>query len=126
MIADAKTRRILCTAHAAGSCHDFKLYEASVGSAVSGRIRLKGDSAYQGLLRLHANSQTPAKKPRGGVLTEAEKAHNRRLSRERILIENLNAKVKVFKIVSNQYRNRRKRFALRMALICGIINHEQN
>ncbi|MCL2358541.1 MAG: IS5/IS1182 family transposase, partial [Candidatus Bathyarchaeota archaeon] len=31
---------------------------------------------------------------------------------------------KVFKIVANRYRNRRKRFGLRMALICGIINFE--
>jgi len=34
------------------------------------------------------------------------------------------AKIKVFKCVSNTYRNRRKRFNLRMSLICGIINFE--
>ncbi|MDR2204351.1 MAG: IS5/IS1182 family transposase, partial [Nitrososphaerota archaeon] len=27
-------------------------------------------------------------------------------------------------ITSSKYRNRRKRFGLRMALICGIINYE--
>ncbi|MCL1969858.1 MAG: IS5/IS1182 family transposase, partial [Candidatus Bathyarchaeota archaeon] len=32
---------------------------------------------------------------------------------------------KVFKIVAYRYRNRRKRFGLRMALICGIINFEK-
>ncbi|MDR0764121.1 MAG: IS5/IS1182 family transposase, partial [Synergistaceae bacterium] len=42
----------------------------------------------------------------------------------RILIENINAKIKVFKITANKYRNHRKRFALRMSLICGIINFE--
>jgi transposase len=57
-------------------------------------------------------------------LTSDEKAGNRRISRERILIENINAKIKVFKIVSSKYRNRRKRFGLRMALICSIINLE--
>jgi hypothetical protein len=30
----------------------------------------------------------------------------------------------VFEIVANKYRNRRKQFGLRMALICGIINFE--
>ena len=82
------------------------------------------DSGYQGILKFHANSETPEKKPKGGELTAEEKAENKRLSQKRILIENINAKVKVFKIVANKYRNRRKRFGLRMALICGIINFE--
>ncbi|MDR2551923.1 MAG: IS5/IS1182 family transposase, partial [Treponema sp.] len=33
-------------------------------------------------------------------------------------------KIKVFKITSNKYRNRRRRFGLRMSLICGLINFE--
>lgn len=69
-------------------------------------------------------SETPKKKPKGGELTDEEKAENRRISRERILIENINAKIKVFKITASKYRNRRKRYALRMALICGILNTE--
>jgi len=124
LIIDAKSRKIICTAHAEGSKHDFKLYEDSVGSAVSDDIKLRGDSGYQGILRLHKNSETPKKKPKGGELTAEEKAENRRISRERIMIENINAKIKVFKILANKYRNRRRRFGLRMSLICGIINSE--
>jgi len=75
-------------------------------------------------LKLHINSETPKKKPKGGELTAEEKEENRRISRERILIENINAKIKVFKITSNKYRNRRRRYGLRMSLICGIINFE--
>ena len=119
-----KTKKIICTAHAEGKTHDFKLYEESIGVGVSEEIKIEVDSGYQGILKLHKNSETPHKKPRGGELTDEEKAGNRRLSRERILIENINAQVKVFKITANKYRNRRKRFGLRMALICGLINHE--
>ena len=108
-----------------GSCHDFKLYEDSVGSAIAYEIKIQCDSGYQGILKLHKHSETPKKKPKGGVLTDGEKDENRRISRERILIENINAKVKVFKITANRYRNRRKRYALRMSLICGIINHDR-
>lgn len=82
------------------------------------------DSGYQGVLRLHKNSETPRKKPKGGKLTVEEKAENKRQSKIRILVENIIGKVKVFKIVANKYRNRRKRFGLRMALLCGIINYE--
>ncbi|MDR2006622.1 MAG: IS5/IS1182 family transposase, partial [Acidaminococcales bacterium] len=35
-----------------------------------------------------------------------------------------NAKIKVFKITANKYRNRRNRFKLRISLICGIYNFE--
>ena len=84
-----KTKEIICTAHAQGKTHDFRLYEQSIGSGVSEEIRIEGDSGYQGILRLHKNSETPKKKPRGGELTAEEKAVNRRLSSERILIENM-------------------------------------
>jgi len=85
---------------------------------------MRGDSGYQGIARLHAHSEIPKRKPRGGELTREEKARNRRIARDRILVENINAKVKVFKITANKYRNRRTRFGLRMALICGLINYE--
>jgi len=61
------------------------------------------------------NSNT-RKKPKGGVLIVVEKVANRCLARIRILVEHLYAKIKVFKIVAYRYRNRRKRFRLRMAL----------
>jgi len=121
---NAKTREIIYTAHAEGRVHDFKLYEVSVGEKVLECIEVSGDLGYVGILKLHKNSCTPKKKPKGGALTALEKAGNRCLARVRILIEHLNAKVKVFKIVANRYRNRRKRFRLRMALICGVINFE--
>ena len=39
------------------------------------------------------------------------------LSKERIKVENIFAKVKTFKMFSTTYRNQRKRFRLRMNLI---------
>jgi len=100
------------------------LYEQSIGSSVSGNIKICADSGYQGILKLHKNSQTPNKKAKGRDLSNEEKNENRRISRKRILVENINAKIKVFKITANRYRNRRNRFGLRMAIICGIINFE--
>ena len=60
------------------------IYERSVGSAVARYILVRGDSGYQGILKLHKNSKTPKKKPKGGELTAEEKAENRRISRDRI------------------------------------------
>jgi len=46
------------------------------------------------------------------------------LSHQRILIENVLARLKVFRILSERYRNRRKRFGLRFNLIAAIYNSE--
>jgi len=49
---------------------------------------------------------------------------NRELSRQRIVIENINAKIKVFKIMSHPYRNQRYSHLLRTKLVCAILNAE--
>ena len=115
---------ILCTAEDYGKTHDFALYKNTIGSRVLDCIMAQADSGYQGISAFHKNSETPRKKPRGGGLTEDEKRENRCISQERIFIENINAKIKVFKIMKYPYRNHRKRHFLRLNLICGIFNFE--
>jgi uncharacterized protein YifE (UPF0438 family) len=85
---------------------------------------MKADSGYQGIAEYHANSEIPFKKGKNRPLTLEEKAFNRRLSRERIAIEHVNRQIKVFKIMSERYRNRRRRHKLRMTLLCAIRNSE--
>ncbi len=102
------------------------MYKNTIGNRILDSIKEQADSGYQGIAGFHQNSETPKKKPRGGKLTDDEKRENRRISRERILIEHINAKIKVFKIMKYPYRNRRKRHFLRLNLICGIINFELN
>jgi hypothetical protein len=77
-------------------------------------------------LKLHKNNETPKKKPGKGSLTTKEKTENRCILKERIVIENINAKIKVFKIIANKHRNRRTRLGLRMSLLCGLINCRGN
>ena len=121
---DLDTLLILFIEQAAGSVHDFTLYKSSVGSAVSPDVKMKADSGYQGIADYHANSEVPFKKGKNRTLTPEEKAFNRRLSRERIAIEHVNRQIKVFKIMAERYRNRRRRHKLRMTLICAIRNSE--
>ena len=126
IVTNRKTNEIIAIAQAEGSVHDFRLYKESIGSQVADDIKIQGDSGYQGIDKFHKNSEVPKKKTKNQPLTAAEKAENRRLARERIAIENINAKIKVFKIFANKYRNRRKRHGLRMSLICGVYNYELN
>jgi hypothetical protein len=70
------------------------------------------------------NSQTPKKKPRGKKLSKADRQSNRHLAQRRVMIEHVNRRLKIFRILSERYRNRRKRFGLRFNLIAGLYNYE--
>ena len=82
------------------------------------------DSGYAGIKKLQGTSLLPKKRARGQPLTKEEKRTNRNISSERVLNENVIGRVKRFKILSDKYRNRRKRFGLRFNLIAGIHNWE--
>jgi hypothetical protein len=84
------------------------------------------DASYQGTVELHSNCQTPFKKSKHHPLAKREKQKNCALAQRRILIELIFCKLKVFRILSERYRNRRKRFALRFNLISAIYNLELN
>ncbi len=117
------TGEIICTAHGKGREHDFRIFKNS-RVRLREDIKLLGDKGYQGIQKLHPNSQTPKKKPKGNDLSIVEKKRNRELARIRVIGENVHCKLKVFKILSDRYRNRRKRFGLRFNLIAGLYNYE--
>jgi hypothetical protein len=123
VIVNLRTREVICTAHRPGKTHDFAIFKETSGE-IAASIHLLGDSGYQGLQKEHENSRTPTKKPKGRQLTAAQKRENRELSRLRIVVENVIRHLKIFRIVAERYRNRRRRFALRFNLIAGLYNYE--
>jgi len=82
------------------------------------------DGGYQGLAKLHDNTFTPFKKPKGGSLIREAKQANQYLAKCRILVEHKIGLIKLFKMVAERYRNRRRRYDLRMKLFAGIVNFE--
>ena len=66
----------------------------------------------------------PKKKTKKLPLTKEDKEKNQALASERVANENVIGMLKRFKIISDTYRNRRKRFGLRFNLISGIYNFE--
>lgn len=123
MIVNRRTKAIVATAFAQGKTHDFQLFKNS-RSGMSTQICGLADAGYQGLADRHPNSHTPAKKSKHHPLTAEQKAGNRALSRERILVEHVIRALKIQRILSERYRNRRKGFALRFNLIAAIYNSE--
>ena len=106
-----------------GRKHDFRMFKES-NVPFSERTLVLADSGYLGLDKIHENCQIPAKNSKLHQLTKEQKKYNRALSRKRILIENIIRKLKIFRILSERYRNRRKRFGLRFNLISAIYNFE--
>ena len=82
------------------------------------------DSGYLGIKRLQNTSMIPKKRSAKNPLTKEERQENRRIASERVLNENVIGRIKRFKILSDKYRNRRKRFGLRFNLIAAIYNLE--
>lgn len=120
---DKKSAAIICTALTNGKCHDYRLFKKS-GVKIAEKIKVMTDTGYQGLQKIHINTAMPKKKSKRRPLTAEDKKQNHELSSQRILNENVIGKVKRFKILSDKYRNRRKRFGLRFNLIAGIYNYE--
>ncbi len=114
---------IICTEFSNGKCHDFKLFIKSKVHLHKNTVVIV-DSGYLGIQNMCAASFIPKKKSKNNPLTKQDKQWNRELASDRVLNEHIIGQVKKFKIVSDRYRNRRKRFNLRFNLIAGIYNFE--
>lgn len=74
---------------------------------------------------MHNNIKIPTKSSKLHPLTDEQKEENMTKASARICVEHVNAKLKVFQILTQKYRNRRKRFNLRFNLICGLVNFDR-
>lgn len=115
--------KILKTNFCNGKKHDFRLLKES-RLRIPKTIKMLGDTGYVGLHEIHQNSEIPKKKKKLIPLTKDEKNGNHELSSRRVCVENVLCVLKRFKVISERYRNRRKRFGLRFNLIAGIYNYE--
>jgi len=123
-VIDHNRQAILCVHTSAGRTHDFALFKQSRLAVVS-TTELLGDTGYQGVDKLHSNSRTPHKKSKLHPLTPEQKQQNKALASKRITVEHVLRTLKRFRILSSTYRNRRKRFGLRLNLLAAIANLHQ-
>ena len=124
MIICEESEEVIATYFGKGKTHDKKLYEKS-GVKMLKSIELKADSGYQGLQKERDKVLIPKKKSKLRKLTKEEKRFNRELAGKRIKVENVIRRLKIFRILGERYRNRRRRLGLRFNLISGIYNFER-
>lgn len=123
LLIEFETGQVIATTVEKGRVHDFKLFKHSRLPFMPSQLCL-ADRGYQGFGKRHRGACLPTKKPRNQSLPKVEKQHNRALARLRVRVEHVIRRFKIFRIFSGRYRNRRKRFGLRLNLIAGLLNYE--
>jgi len=129
VVIDRVSELILCVDVFNGKAHDGTIFKQTLH--IKNEVTALLDSGYRGVQKMHKNSLIVIKhKEDFAKLNEQQQIEqrikNKEISSRRMKIEHIIARIKRFNIVNYRYRNRRKRFALRMNLICGIINYENS
>jgi len=123
IVINEQTEQIIATFFGKGKTHDYKLFEKS-GVKFGKLQKLRADLGYWGLQTEMAKVILPLKNSKLHQLTRSEKKLNRELASKRVKIENVIRRLKIFRILSERYRHRRKRFGLRFNLIASLHNYE--
>ena len=103
-----------------GRYHDLSIRRG--GKELPPSSMVLADSAYQGLQREHENLIIPFKKSKKKPLTAGQKEYNSKLSRVRVRVENKFREMKIFRILSHTYRNKRVKYGLIINIIAGLVN----
>jgi hypothetical protein len=120
---DKQSNKIICVHIEKGKKHDYRLFKES-RLPILKSTEIQADSGYQGIQKKHSNCKIPHKGKKKCPLTKEQKKENHQLSSTRVVVENVIRTIKIFKIVAEKYRNRRKRFGLRLNLIAAICNFQ--
>ena len=121
LLVSMESKMIYGIASGKGKTHDFKMFKDSK-SHIPSNIGILGDSGYQGIKDIHANSRTPIKKPKGKELTKRQKLYNHLLSKKRIVVENIIRRCKIFRITKDVYRGKHKNHGKVWNLVAGLVN----
>ena len=94
----------------------------NMGLRISESIKVLADLGFLGITKIHPNSEIPHKSSKNKPLSKEQKRENKKLASQRISIEHTNCMIKIFNIIKCQYRNKQKRFGLRVSLLAAIYN----
>lgn len=111
------------TNHVQGKKHDYDVYKKDT-PFIPPEIEMEGDLGYQGIKKDFPDRKTklPVKKKKGKSLTKKEKRYNRKLAKERIVVEHSIGKLKQFKILGTKFRNNLHRYDDVFSIVCGFVN----
>jgi transposase len=120
------------TPHARGSRHDYRLFKWRHPRLPDG-VRLGVDLGYDGIQNdcpmfnalVPYKRRSPGRGKRGvkaKELSGEQKAFNRWLSGERVVVEHTISRMKKFRIMAHEFRNRLKHYDAMTDMVCGLVN----
>ncbi len=121
----ALTATILVVRTAKGTHHDFRMFKDCYNNndiMFADEVEILADSGFQGILLYHQNARIPYKGTKKQPLTDEQKKFNKQLAKERILIEHINRRCKIFRIAKDVYRGKHKKFSRNWNLIAMLVN----
>jgi len=118
VVTDARGELLDLDAGHRGPAADKKIYEASRVAEQFPEAAKQGDLAYLGT----AGVETPQRKPRGGELSDEQRAENRALASVRVHVEHGIRRFKGFKIVRENYRHAIGLFPMVAAAVAGLVH----
>lgn len=120
------------TRHARGRTYDYALFKhrrphlpdvVSLGVDL-GYVGIKTDYPELGC-EVPFKRRSPGRGKRGvkaKVLAPDQKSFNKRLSKERVIVEHTFSRVKKFRIWAEEFRNRLKHYDVMTDIVCGLVN----
>ena len=127
----------------AGTTHDKKLSDqVHTIERLPDGVEVDADKGYQGLdkqvdlVTVHnaetdeqqqaprLSVRTPFKKPKGGDLTDEQKAFNRQLDSIRVPVEHCIGWVENWAIIATRFRCAHSIYTLVMRVVCGLVNRQ--
>jgi hypothetical protein len=104
-----------------GHKHDFTMLKES-NVSINEEVYKLADLGYVGISKIMSNSIIPHKKSKNNPLTKEQKKENRLFSAQRIAIEQVNRRCKIFRSVKEVYRGKHRNYSKTWNVIAGLIN----
>lgn len=112
------------TKHRNGKQHDYDMFKKTGPPDIPPDVEVGVDRGYQGIEKDFSDLKVkiPVKKKKYQELSKKEKRYNRKLSKERVIVEHTIGKMKKFGIMGNEFRSRLKRYDTTVSIVSGLVN----
>lgn len=112
------------TKHVNGKKHDYDLFKGKGPPPLPPDVEIDMDLGYQGVEKdfPHLKVKIPVKKKKGKDLSKRDKRYNKKLRRERVIVEHTIGRMKKFGIMGNEFRNGLKRYDNMVSIVSGLVN----
>ncbi|MEO9294908.1 MAG: transposase family protein [Nitrososphaera sp.] len=111
------------TGHDKGRKHDYAIYK-NKRPVTPPQVQNVADLGYKGADKDFPTVRyvLPIKKKRKKKLTKKQKRYNRKVARERVVVEHTIARTKKYGIMGTRFRNRLKRYDRASSIVSGLVN----